>query len=345
MSGAPRPSLASVRAYDTEAPQVPFALADNTSAFGAPPSALDVVRGASGEQLVRYPTTYSPALREAIASYVGVRPDEVIVGCGSDDVLDCAFRACAAPGATVAHVAPTFLMARVFALTNSLQAVAVPLTSAFDADAGALLETDAAIVYLCSPNNPTGGLHGPTAVERVLAGSRGIVILDEAYAEYSGRSHASQAPGHGRLLVLRTFSKAFGMAGLRVGYGIGAAGLIRELEKVRGPFKVTSVAEAAALAALRHDLDWVRDAVRQTIVERDRFVQALRSAGRIPLPSDANFVLLPVPDASDAAAHLLACGIQVRPFSGLPLVGDALRITIGPRDAMQYVVNCLMEVP
>lgn len=339
-----RPALADVRPYDQDAPESRFALADNTNAFGAPPAALAAARAAIDRQLVQYPTTYSRPLREAIASYVGVAPTEVIVGCGSDDVLDCAFRAFAEPGATVAHVAPTFLMARVFATTNARRPLAVPLTPSFDADAEALLATRAPVMYLCSPNNPTGGLHSSTTVDRVLDAAPGLVMIDEAYAEYAGRSRAADAPGHGRLLVLRTFSKAFGLAGLRVGYGIGAAPLIRELEKVRGPYKVTAIAEAAALAALDQDTGWMRRTVGETVAVREHVVAALRAAGHSPLPSDANFILLPVEDATSTAAALLTSGIHVRVFTALPGIGDALRITIGPLDVMRLVLDRLMEV-
>jgi len=339
-----RPALADVRPYNQDAPRSRFALADNTNAFGAPPAALEAARSAIEQQLVRYPTTYSRPLRDAIASYVGVAPDEVMVGCGSDDILDCAFRAFAEPGATVAHVSPTFLMARVFATTNAREPIAVPLTATFDADAEALLATRASFTYLCSPNNPTGGLHSATAVDRVLDTAAGIVMMDEAYAEYAGRSRAPDAPRHGRLLVLRTFSKAFGLAGLRIGYGVGAAPLIRELEKVRGPYKVSAIAEAAALAALEQDLGWMRRTVGETVAARDAFFEALRAAGRSPLPSDANFVLLPVADAQGVAAALLERGIHVRAFPALPGVGDALRITIGPPDVMRLVLDRLLEV-
>lgn len=340
----PRPLLESVRAYALDDPDAPIALADNTNALGAPPAALAAARAVSQRSVVRYPTTYSRPLRDAIAEYVGVQPDEVIVGCGSDDILDCAFRALAGPGDTVAHVSPTFVMARAFALTNGLQPLAVPLTPSFDADADALLAVEAGLTYLCSPNNPTGGLHGPSAVERVLDAAPGVVLLDEAYAEYAGRSRAGQAPAHGRLLVLRTFSKAFGLAGLRVGYGVGAATMIRQLEKVRGPYKVTSVGEAAALAALTNDLPWMRGVVAETVSTRDAFLTILRGAGRSPLPSDANFVLVPVADAAGAATALLARGIQVRPFPTLPGIGDALRITIGPPDVMRHVASQFLEV-
>jgi histidinol-phosphate aminotransferase len=235
-------------------------------------------------------------------------------------------------------------MARTYALTNGLVPVPVPLTSDGDADADAFLRANADVSYLCSPNNPTGRCHSAAALERILEGTPGLLLLDEAYAEYSGRTHATRAPSHGRLLVLRTFSKAFGLAGLRTGYAVGAASLIAELEKVRGPYKVTSVAEAAALAAVSDDLSWMRRTTAETVKARDEFSASLLAAGRKPLPSDANFVLLPVDDAARAGNSLRARGILVRSFPGLPGVGDALRISIGTKDVMQFVLHSLLEV-
>jgi histidinol-phosphate aminotransferase len=340
---AVRPALSDVRAYNVDPPACRIMLADNTSAHGAPPSAVEAA-GAASAGIARYPSTFSRPLREAIAAYVGVTPEEVIVGCGSGDLIDCAFRAFAAPGARVAHVSPTFIMARTYALTNGLVPVPVPLTNDGDADADAFLRERADVSYLCSPNNPTGRCHSTAALERILEGTPGLLLLDEAYAEYAGRSHATRAPTHGRLLVLRTFSKAFGLAGLRTGYAVGAAPLVEELEKVRGPYKVTSVAEAAALAAVRDELSWMRRTAAETVKARDEFIASLRAVGRRPLPSDANFVLLPVDDAARASDALRARSIFVRAFPVLTGIGDALRISIGTKDVMQFVLQAVLEV-
>jgi histidinol-phosphate aminotransferase len=283
-------------------------------------------------------------LRDAIARYVGVSSDEVIVGCGSDDVLDCACRTFGEPGDPMAMIAPTFLMARVFAVANGLEVKAVPLTATFDADAASLVEARASVTYVCSPNNPTGNLLSATAINHLLQHSPGLVILDEAYAEYSGKSRAVDAPASGRLLVLRTFSKAFGLAGLRIGYGIAAAPLVAELEKARGPYKVTSLGEQAALAALAHDVPWMRRCVEETLGAREHFASLLRQAGYAPLPSAANFVLVPVADATGTTRALASRGIVVRSFPGIPAVGDAVRITVGTRPTMERVVAALGEL-
>ena len=341
---SPRPELHDIRAYDVDPTPCDVELADNTSQFGVPPAALRAMRSAVGDHLTRYPTTYSRELREAIAAYVGVQADEVMVGCGSDELLGCAFRALGNPGERVAYMDPTFVMARVFAQTNSLQPVSIPLTDVFDADAEALVATSAPITYVCTPNNPTGGLISPNALGRILSGAPGIVFLDEAYAEYAGTNHAAEAPAHGRLLAFRTFSKVFGLAGARVGFVVGARPLIAELEKVRGPYTVTALSERAALAAVTDDVEWVRRCVTDVRLARAQFVGELEAARFAPLPSAANFVLVPVSNAAAWGSALRELGIHVRHFTSLPVVGDALRITIAASDVMTRVAGAMREV-
>lgn len=340
----PRSALRDVRAYDVDPTPCTLELADNTSQAGAPPAAIRAMASAVGDRLAKYPSTYSRELRAAIASYVGVHDDEVMVGCGSDELLGCAFRALGNPGDRVAYMDPTFVMARVFAQTNSLQPVSVPLTPALDADADALLLADAPITYVCSPNNPTGATISHQAHAKLLDGAPGIVFFDEAYAEYAGTNVASTAPAHERMLVFRTFSKAFGLAGARVGFVVGARALIAELEKVRGPYTVTALSEIGALAAIVEDQAWVQQNVRNVVRVREVFRTALRVAGFDPLPSDANFVLVPVGNARAWGDALRARGILVRSFVALPVVGDALRITIGNAHDMETVAAAMQDV-
>src|SRR5262249_19675006 len=159
-------------------------------------------------------------------------------------------------------------------------------------------------LYLCSPNNPTGTATARADVERLIREAPGLVILDEAYAEFGGERWIAEAPRHERLLVTRTLSKAFGLAGLRIGYGAGPPALAAEVEKSRGPYKVNALAERAAVATLERDLDWVREGIERVIAGRRRFAAALAALGHDPLPSAANFVLVPVPDASAIAAAM-----------------------------------------
>lgn len=339
----PRAAYRGIRAYDVDPARYEIELADNTSPFGPPPAAVRAIAEAAQDSLARYPSTYSRELREAIARYVGVAPDEIMVGAGSDEVMSCAFRALAEPPARVTMIDPTFVMARVFALTNSQLVTPIPLLPGFDADVAGLVANDPQLVYLCTPNNPTGTPLAKTTIERVIDESRAVVLLDEAYAEFAGTNFAAQAPATDRLLVLRTFSKAFGLAGLRVGFAVGARPLIAELEKARGPYTVTALSERAALAALDEDVSWVQAGVQRVIASRDRFTVALAHAGYKPVPSQANFVLLPVSDSGAAMRALRDRGILVRHFHGLAGVGEALRISIADWPVMERVLAAVTE--
>ncbi|MFN8573617.1 MAG: histidinol-phosphate transaminase [Gemmatimonadaceae bacterium] len=338
-----RQSLKDVPTYDADSAPARFQLADNTNAFGSPPSLPRALADARSDVGTAYPSTYSADLRELLAEYVGVRPEQVVVGCGSTDLIDCALRAICEPNARVAFMYPTFVMVRPLIQCNALDPVAVPLGADFSLNVDALLKEQPDLVYLCSPNNPTGTTIPSQDVERVLDGWRGPVLLDEAYAEYAGTSLASRAPDYGRVVVLRTLSKAWGLAGFRVGYAVGARSLIRPMEQVRGPFRLSSLSERIAAAVLRSDRTWMEATVEQTREMRERMVGALNARGIFPPSSKANFLLVPVADAVAAAADLRRKGVAVRPFPGVPGVGDALRVTIGPWEAMQRIIETLTE--
>ncbi len=337
----PRPEWRDLPLYRPVPSATAVDLSDNTSRFGVPPSALAALQDGAMAAVTRYPDAYAAPLKEALAAYAGVAPEYVATGCGSDDVLDSAIRAFGRPGDRFAHLEPTFPMAPRFARLNGLEPYAAPLgrDGAFDPDA--LLARDPAIVYLCSPNNPTGARLDPGAIARVIARAPGVVIVDEAYAEFSGEDWISAAPHRPNLLVTRTLSKAFGLAGLRVGYACGAGTLLRDVELSRGPFKVTATAERAATAAVRHDVAWVRARAAEAVAMRERLAAGLGALGLAPLPSAANFVLVPVPGAPRVAALMREAGVAVRPFEALPGVGDALRITAAPWDELECALSAL----
>jgi histidinol-phosphate aminotransferase len=336
-----RATIRDVVPYPTERVACDIDLSDNTNLFGAPPAAVRELGAAGHDAITRYPGLHTRQLREALAAYAGVGVDEVVSGCGSDDVIDSAVRAFADPGEALAYSDPTFSMVPVFARVNGLVPVPVPFTADMDIDADALLATGARIIYVCSPNNPTGTLASRRALDRVIERAPGLVILDEAYAEFSGEGRTADAPRHSRLLVTRTLSKAFGMAGLRIGYGTGGAALVREVEKVRGPYKENAPGERAAARALCEDVEWMRAHAALAVAIRDRFAAALRANEFRPLPSAANFLLVPVPRAAAVAAEMRSRGVAVRPYSALRGIGDALRITVGPWPLMERALEAL----
>lgn len=348
MSATPlsRPSLRDVPLYAPDASACAVDLRDNTNLWGAPPHAVEAVRGAAPSLLSLYPAVSGGRLSEALARQIGVDVSEVAVGCGSDDLLDAAFRAVAEPGSVVAHPAPSFSMVPIFARLNGLEPAAVPLTRDGAADVDAMLAVNARIIYLCSPNNPTGTVTPADVVRRVLRESDAIVVLDGAYAEFDAGAEdlLCEAPAQERLLVLRTFSKAWGLAGLRVGYAVGSAPLIRAVRQSSGPYKLNALGELAATTALEQDGAWMRECASEAARCRDRLAEALRSLGLSPLASRGNFVAVPVPDARRYAAALATRGYAVRAFTGLPVYGDLIRIGVAPWPVLEGLVRAWQDV-
>jgi histidinol-phosphate aminotransferase len=321
-------------------------ISDNTNLYGIPPAAERAYREAAVSTLTRYPQLYAQQLKAALASYAGVSVAEVVTGCGSDDVLDSAIRAFAEPGETLAVCDPSFAMVPIFAQMNGLKTAKVPLTPrTFEIDPDALAGTGAKVIYVCSPNNPTGTLASRRSIERLLEKAQGIVVLDEAYAEFSQQeAFLKTAPSFERLLVVRTLSKAFGLAGLRIGYAVGPAGLVAEVEKSRGPYKVSGAAERVAAVALTEDRAWVDERIADVIQNRERLADALRQMGLSPIPSFSNFLLVPVQDALALAKQMRQEGVAIRPFPGLEGVGDAVRISVGPWEMMEAALAALRKV-
>lgn len=355
MSPFPRNAYRPLTPYRPDRRPIEVDLSDNTNRWGTHPGALAAVRTADPEELLRYPPVYADRLRAAVAARFGVPLEAVATGCGSDDLLDSAFRAAADPGESIRFIPPTFSMIEIFATMNGL--VPRPLDRAAPRspsapfgplpDPGLLLDTEEgtpAIVYLCRPNNPTGEVLPRPWIETLLdqAGPTGpVVLLDEAYADFMEPDEGPDdllrlAATSDRLVVLRTLSKAFGLAGLRVGFAVGAPEVIREIEKSRGPYKVNRLAEAAAVLALDDREGWIPETLAAARAERTHLARALVERGLAPLPSGANFLLVPTEgigagDAASVTAKLREAGVAVRPFPSLPGFGDAVRVTLGPR--------------
>lgn len=347
----PRPELLALPRYSPSGAsrgdsERTFDLSDNTSAIGMPPAAGAVLRALPADAVVRYPSAYADDLRSALAAWLSVPMANVVTGCGSDAVLDAAFRALARPGDRLAYVPPTFSMVPAWAVANGLEPVACAL------DVAAFVRSGARLVYLAAPNNPTGAMLPPDLLDDLLAMTSLAVVLDEAYVEFAAASSQVQrAVSEQRLLVVRTLSKAWGLAGLRVGYAVGAAPLIAAIERTRGPFQVGGPVAAAAAAAVRDERAWLAAHVAGVCQRRERFVLALQRAGMQPLPSEANFVLLPCRNragysraASEVAAALQQRGVLVRALPELAGIGDAIRVSIGNDEAMARAAAVLAEV-
>jgi histidinol-phosphate aminotransferase len=303
-------------------------LADNTNAWGTPPAARAALASVDASL---YPTPYADDLKAAIGAYTGFPVHMITTGCGSDDVLDSAMRALAKPGDSIAFTEPTFVMIPIFAGLNRLVPVVVRPEE--------LARSGARIIYLCSPNNPTGSLIPRSTIVELLRSRRAgqVLIIDEAYAEFAGSTVLDLVRENDAVLVTRTLSKALGLAGLRVGYGIGDPTTIAEVERARGPFRVSAPSERAAVAALIDDREWVH---RHASIAREcaaRLIAGLRDRGLEPRDTAANFVYLPIPAAASIAAHMREAGVAVRCFSS----PSALRITVGPTEMMDAALDAL----
>ncbi len=318
-------------------------LSANTNFWGCPPVACSaVIRSVADSS--DYPSRAADDLRRALAGALGVTADMVTTGCGSDDVLATSFRVLAQPGETLVAPVPTFAMAEPFALSAGLRFAGCAFGAGFSLDVDALTATGAAVAYLCSPNNPTGTALEEAEVRRLLERFNGYTVLDEAYIDYGGRTSLSLVRDYERLLVVRTFSKAFGLAGLRVGYAVGAPAVISRIEAARGPYKVGVAAERAAVAVLGGEgRRWVDDHVLLARASRRRLQDELGNRGIAFVPSHANFVLVPVPDAASTASLLAGRGLTVRQFPDLPGLGDAVRITVASEPVMAAVAVALGE--
>lgn len=321
-------------------------LSDNTNLFGVAPSVRELFSQLNDGLITRYPSVFAKSLKQALAEKHGVAPENIVTGCGSDDVIDSALRAFCEPGDSVTYPAPTFGVVRTFAQMNAAVPIAVPMAPDFSVDAERLLETGARVCYVCSPNNPTGTVVPVGEIEKLDRASTGLVMVDEAYSDYAEASLGAFVASSTCTISLRTFSKAYGLAGLRVGYAMGPDSIIHEIEKSRGPYKVGGIAEAAAIRALA-DGTWVAEVVQRTKANRARLAAVLAKNGLNVMQSFGNFLLVRLPDTFTALgtnAALRTHGVAVRPFPQVPHAGECIRVTIGPWQMMERFISAFTSV-
>ena len=309
------------------------------------------LRRALGERLAqvalnRYPTEHGDVLRAALAAHAGM-PDgcDIMLGNGSDELISMLALACNVPGATVLAPLPGFVMYERSAKLQGLKFVGVPTTADFELDLPAMLaavrEHQPAIIYLAYPNNPTANLWNDDAIDAITDAAPGLVVMDEAYQPFAARDSMHRLKRHAHVLLMRTMSK-FGLAGVRIGYLIGQRELITEIDKLRPPFNISVLNCEAALFALEHADEYARQAA-VIRAERDKLQAQLRDLPEVrAFPSEANMILLRVPDATRAFDGMKARGVLVKNISGLhPLLTNCLRITVGTPDENTQTMNAL----
>ncbi len=325
----------------------------NENPYGSSPRALEAV--AQSRLMHIYPDPDQTALREAIASYVGVPMEHILCGAGADEVIDVLARTFIEPGDAVLDLPPTFGMYKWEADILGARHVVVPRRSDFSIDVGAVersvRETAASgstpkLLFVSNPNNPDGSVTPRADLLRLLDLPL-VIVVDEAYIDFSTEeSLATLVRQRVNLVVLRTFSKLAGMAGLRVGYGLFPAGIITHLWKVKQPYTPNVAGTLAALGALT-DRQWLADVVHRMVAERSRLSAALQHFDWLtPLPSHANFVLCRVGGGREARAvkaGLERQGVLVRYFDKEGL-RDCIRISIGRPEQTDALVRALQRV-
>lgn len=349
---APQPGILQIALYvggEAHLPGVaaPLKLSSNENPLGPSPAARAAF-SASADSLHRYPDSGHAALRAAIAEVHGLDPARIICGAGSDEIIAFLCQAFAGPGDEVIHTEHGFAMYRISALAVGATPVEVAERERVT-DVDAILAActpRTRLVFIANPNNPTGTMIGAEAVARLADGLPGgcLLVLDGAYAEFVPGFDAGGALVEARenVVMTRTFSKIYGLGALRVGWGYGPQPVIDVLNRIRGPFNLSTPALAAAEAAVR-DRDWVAHCQAETIRWRQWLVGELAALGILSDESHANFALARFRDAGEAVAAdtaLRAAGILVRRVAnyGLPA---ALRITVGDGPACKRVVAAL----
>ena len=325
-------------------------LASNENPLGPSPKAMDAARRALGEANW-YPDGGSKRLREVLASRYGVRAEEIFVGLGSSEIIDLASRVLLRPGLEGITSEGSFALFSIAIRASGGKLIQTTMRNfTFDLDAIARAVTARTrIIYIANPNNPTGTAFGNAQFAAFLKKVPGdvLIVLDEAYKEYAERSDLPNALEHfkqyNNILTLRTFSKVYGLAGLRIGYGIGHPTLVAEMNKLRTPFNVTSVGQAAALAAL-DDREHVQRSTEMNRGGRKRLYDELHRLGLNSVPSETNFLFIQIgPHAKAFADDLLREGVIVRPLAwmGFP---EAVRISVGNPDENSKLLAAISRV-
>ena len=352
-----RPHLASIQTYQPVDPPEVLAqragiptesivkLNGNENPYGPSPKAAEAV---SSAELHIYPDPFQRRLRAALSEYTGVGSENIIAGAGSDELIDLLFRLFIEPGDAILDCEPTFAMYAFCARVAGGELRLIQRDELFEIDLQAVrdaIDDNTKIIFISSPNNPTGNLASEEQV-RGLLDTGLVVVIDEAYYEFSGETVAGLVEEYHNLVVLRTMSKWAGLAGLRIGYGIMDSALVNHIIDIKSPYNVNVAAEAAALASL-DDSDYLLGNVRSIVNDRESMFQALEEIdGLKPWPSHGNYILCQL-DGHDKALdmfnQLAARGIFVRNF-GSERLTDCFRVAIGTPDENEAFVNAVREI-
>jgi histidinol-phosphate aminotransferase len=318
----------------------------NTNESPLPPSprVIDAIKAATDESLRLYPSPTSAPARQAIARHFGLDTSQVTLGNGGDELIEMSLRAFAGAGDSVAYPTPTYPLLEPLCRLHEAVPSPHPSNDMFTWSTE-LMEDPAPLKFLVNPNSPTGTWHGAASVEHAVYRSKGVVVLDEAYVDFAFESQVGLLARHDNLVILRTMSKSYALAGMRIGFALASPELIADLDAVKDSYNLDRLAIVAATAAIE-DEDHHRKIVDHVVAERRWLEMQLHGLGFEHSPSEANFVFVKPPTGNAAAAladALRERRILVRHYDRDPIAGW-FRITVGTRDQHERLLEALKEI-
>jgi histidinol-phosphate aminotransferase len=346
-----KPAVRALRAYTLSPHRASVKLNQNENPWDAPVRIKDeVLRRFAERKWSRYPDFVPASLNERLAQFAQWKPDGVIAGNGSNELIQALLMVTIAAGKRVLISEPTFALYRQVTVVLGGEVESVLQTSGLKYDVEALQraveEKQPDVTILCSPNNPTGCVIDDDDLRSLLRISRGLVVIDEAYHEFSEHSVVPLLRDHENLIVLRTFSKAMAFAALRIGYLLGAPDLVREIRKAVLPYNLNAFSQMAAEVAVENYESELRPLVKEIIAERDRLFERLSNInGLLPTSSKANFMVVKTAtDPKRIFKDLLARDILIRDVSNYPMLSDYFRVCVGTPEENDYFLEKIREI-
>jgi histidinol-phosphate aminotransferase len=298
----------------------------------------------------RYPDPQQSSVKRVLAKQRNLQPNQILLGNGSDEVLDLLFRAFCEPKAdNVITLPPTYGMYSVLANINAVENREVLLSTDFQPEIGAILDAvddNTKMIFLCSPNNPTGNSFSDESVVTLLQNFNGLVVIDEAYIDFSKKqSWLNELDEYPNLIVTQTLSKAYGLAGIRLGICYGSSAVITILNKIKPPYNVNELTQKRALERLE-DKEKIQLEIDSIIIQREDLLKVLHKVKFVSkiYPTEANFVLIKVDDATKRYEELIAKGIVIRNRTTQPLCENCLRLTIGTAEENKILMEVLLAI-
>lgn len=341
-----RPSVDAMTGYipgEQPKPGTPIIkLNTNENPYPPSPDAIAILRSLDPEWLRRYPDPYANEFRQAASEALNIPKDWIMVGNGSDDMLNVVVRACAEPGRKVVYPMPTYVLYRTLTEMQNADRLEIPYGDRHALPLAELIAAQGAVTFIASPNSPSGHVVAMSELRELATRLTGVLVIDEAYVDFAEETALPLVPEFENVIILRTLSKGYGLAGLRLGFAIAQPHLIRGLFKVRDSYSVDAIATLVGAAAIR-DQDYKNACAEKVKRSREKLAIALKQLGFEVWDSYTNFLLTQPPtNAQEIYEALKARGILVRYFNQ-PQLDDKLRISIGTREQNELLVAALSE--